>query len=597
MWPQAWDVETARYDPSYTAGNATILRLHAGPSFEMSDTPIRELEWRVTGISDTAFEKTIVVTADAGEQFVDDQFPGIPAFKVEQEPGILDRLVDRPSMVQLVLVPLPGRYEIELTVRGLGRAANVVKRTPRIRPFLIASLGDSMASGEGSPDQPGHIDIENAWFSVGPISVPNPLVPVMLATGPGSVLDIEKARWTDRRCHRSSLNGHAIAATLIEGANPGLDVTFLSFACSGAKIQHVTSGSFAGIDPPEGLSEPIPAQLSALREHLEEVDRTVNALFVTIGVNDLGFSDVVKTFAMGIDKQSEIMMALVDQKLRDMPDQYGLLIDEVEAQLGDRVSDVYLTSYPSHVFHDDNGKMHGCGFLDLTSDEAEFIFKAGRTLNEIIDKARREKELVHFVPRLPEVFHGHGYCCSESWFVGVKESLEQDQNFEGVVHPNPRGHLAIAEKIANEVQQVLQETADERWSRWHNLGGQLGSGVAVTSGGPHALDVFVVGENKELVHRFFDGQEWSGWHNLGGQLGSGVAVTSGGPHALDVFVRGENFELVHRFFDGQEWSGWHNLGGTLLSGLAVASGGVHTLDVFARGERRDLMHRFFEPGN
>jgi hypothetical protein len=76
-----------------------------------------------------------------------------------------------------------------------------------------------------------------------------------------------------------------------------------------------------------------------------------------------------------------------------------------------------------------------------------------------------------------------------------------------------------------------------------------------------------------------------------------VAVTSGGPHALDVFVRGENFELVHRFFDGQEWSGWHNLGGTLLSGLAVASGGVHTLDVFARGERRDLMHRFFEPGN
>jgi hypothetical protein len=87
-------------------------------------------------------------------------------------------------------------------------------------------------------------------------------------------------------------------------------------------------------------------------------------------------------------------------------------------------------------------------------------------------------------------------------------------------------------------------------------------GPAVTSGGPHPLDVFIRGKHHhELVHRFFDGHEWSGWINLGGDLAAGPAVTSGGPHQLDVFVRGENDELVHRFFDENEWSGWINLGG------------------------------------
>jgi hypothetical protein len=77
--------------------------------------------------------------------------------------------------------------------------------------------------------------------------------------------------------------------------------------------------------------------------------------------------------------------------------------------------------------------------------------------------------------------------------------------------------------------------------------------------------VFIRGkQNHELVHRFWDGNQWSGWINLGGDLAAGPAVTSGGPHPLDVFVRGEhNDELVHRFFDGNDWSGWINLGGDL----------------------------------
>ena len=97
------------------------------------------------------------------------------------------------------------------------------------------------------------------------------------------------------------------------------------------------------------------------------------------------------------------------------------------------------------------------------------------------------------------------------------------------------------------------------------LGVDEAGGPAVTSGGPHDLDVFVRGKhNHELVHRFFDGGDWSGWNNLGGDLAAGPAVTAGGPHVLDVFVRGKhNDELVHKFWNGQKWSGWINLGGDL----------------------------------
>jgi Common central domain of tyrosinase len=137
------------------------------------------------------------------------------------------------------------------------------------------------------------------------------------------------------------------------------------------------------------------------------------------------------------------------------------------------------------------------------------------------------------------------------------------------------------------------------WSGWNNLGGDLAAGPAVTSGGPHALDVFVRGKHHdELVHRYWNGHEWSGWINLGGDLASAPAVTSRGPHDLDVFVRGKhNLELVHRYLDGGQWSGWINLGGDLAAGPAVTSGGPHDLDVFVRGKHNDeLVHRYLDGG-
>ena len=75
------------------------------------------------------------------------------------------------------------------------------------------------------------------------------------------------------------------------------------------------------------------------------------------------------------------------------------------------------------------------------------------------------------------------------------------------------------------------------------------------------IEVFVRGQNSELVQRSCERQGWSGWKNLGGDISAAPAVTSSRPGRLDVFVRGGGGDLVHRFFEDGRWSGWDNLGG------------------------------------
>jgi endonuclease/exonuclease/phosphatase family metal-dependent hydrolase len=141
---------------------------------------------------------------------------------------------------------------------------------------------------------------------------------------------------------------------------------------------------------------------------------------------------------------------------------------------------------------------------------------------------------------------------------------------------------------------VYRHGDGNEWSGWINLGGELRGGPTVTAGGPHVLNVFVQGVNRELL---WDGATWSGWINLGGDLGSSPAVTATASGELYVFVRGENGELVYRDGNGAEWSGWINLGGELIGAPCAIARGTQRLDVFARGSRLQLLHIWRDGGN
>ncbi|HXF62112.1 MAG TPA: hypothetical protein VNK95_10870 [Caldilineaceae bacterium] len=147
----------------------------------------------------------------------------------------------------------------------------------QVTDLLIVSIGDSNASGEG-----------------------NPIAEALTAK-----------RWYDDRCHRSDISGHALAAKRLEESDPHTSVTFLSFACSGAKVLKGLVLYYRGIDTPvEGfLYRPEP-QLKAIMMALcairnpagnevgcREDRRQVDALLISIGVNDLGFSSVIRSCA------------------------------------------------------------------------------------------------------------------------------------------------------------------------------------------------------------------------------------------------------------------------------------------------------------
>jgi Repeat of unknown function (DUF346) len=135
---------------------------------------------------------------------------------------------------------------------------------------------------------------------------------------------------------------------------------------------------------------------------------------------------------------------------------------------------------------------------------------------------------------------------------------------------------------------------DGGWSGWESLGGFLTSDPAAVSWGNGRIDVFARGGDNAIYHKYFDGG-WSNWESLGGVFKSGPSVCSWAAGRLDVFARGGDDSLYHKWFDGG-WSGWESLGGSLTSDPAAVSWGHGRIDVFVRGTDNALHHKWHDRG-
>lgn len=108
----------------------------------------------------------------------------------------------------------------------------IAKTKIAIRDILVASMGDSFASGEGNPDVPAKIDPSKY---VTPSSSNNKAYF-------GKALPVRNGKegpafWLDRRCHRSMYAAptRAAIALALQGERHHA-ITFVSTACSGAEI-------------------------------------------------------------------------------------------------------------------------------------------------------------------------------------------------------------------------------------------------------------------------------------------------------------------------------------------------------------------------
>ena len=132
------------------------------------------------------------------------------------------------------------------------------------------------------------------------------------------------------------------------------------------------------------------------------------------------------------------------------------------------------------------------------------------------------------------------------------------------------------------------------WGGWESLGGVLTSPPCVASWLPNRLDVFGLGQDHGLWHRWWDGNAWGGWESLGGILTTTPTVVSWGPNRLDIFGRGTDNAVWHRWWDGAQWGGWESLGGSVMSEVSAVCWGPNRIDLFAVGTDNAVWHRWWD---
>ena len=195
-------------------------------------------------------------------------------------------------------------------------------------------------------------------------------------------------------CKRSN-NAYPV---LWNKAHPAADFAFA--ACSGATTGDVLAN-----------------QLSVLND-------TTSLVTISIGGNDVGFPDIIKTCVLGGDKECADAVAKGETYARDT---LPAALDDTYARIREHApsADLVVLGYP-RLF-----ELGGC-FLGLSESKRKVLNGASDTLTGIIS-GRAAAAGGRFADVRDE-FAGHGVCASDAWLHGV--TLPVGDSY----HPTDAGH-------------------------------------------------------------------------------------------------------------------------------------------------------------
>jgi hypothetical protein len=358
---------------------------------KVSTVPINEIEPRSWPVQVSACGST--ATDDApitAYRFI------VPAANVDETTGTCRATLDLPS---------EGRYAVDVEIIWAGGSFRQT-RAVEVRDYLIVSFGDSYGSGEG-------------------------------------VRDLE-----DRRCGRSRKAGAAYAARKIERRERKSSVTFLHLACSGGKLTTGILEPYGGVRKERG--EMLMPQIDELLYLVP--NRTIDALVVSIGGNDVGFSKIIircikNKISSCTGERSSATTTFrngLAQLLVDLPRFRGELV----SRFGNRLPQdrVLLAGYPDFT-RDENGNY--CKFGPTSGGfmtRAEWRWAAERLLDPLTDNiagfAARQNPAWTF-GRAPASFRTHGYCSSDTWMVSLSTTFQAVGDKNGAFHPNAAGQRAM----------------------------------------------------------------------------------------------------------------------------------------------------------
>jgi lysophospholipase L1-like esterase len=408
-------------------------------------------------------------------------------------------------------IELPELGEFHISVQQEGK--NLV---PSFRYFasdiLIVSIGDSYSSGQGNPDKPGTPTAAGRGLCV-PVKIrkvwegtmdwlDDPDVPFISdIPGVGDVVDfsietfgdviegladvtmdltpldelLDPMRpgptWLERKAWRSLQSAPALAAQQVANPAQGRLVTFVSFASSGATMKD-------GLLEPQydfqkvGQIEEARQLLVDPRDHRKpprRFRRPIDVLILSIGGNDAGFAGTLEDMTKNvtifqsatIGEKAGDVKEVVQKLLDGLPEQYDGLAKAIKNELNPTT--VVVPEYPAPIFDGSNGKSaKGCGLFEADGPmgigvkEAMLIEALGNGLNDEVKDAAAEHNWF-FVSGISDQFKGHGYCTDDHWYVQAEESCLTQGDFEGVVHPNPKGTKVVAQALAREITAILNQ--------------------------------------------------------------------------------------------------------------------------------------------
>ena len=330
--------------------------------------------------------------------------------------------------------------------------------------YTVAGMGDSFGSGEGNPLFGNGDWADTKWFSY--------------SNDPDDA----------RKCHRSIDSGFYKALRRLETTYTYITFQAKNFACTGAVIgnlisrQHLPNTRQNRVD--KQRFEPQIAQISRWMNSLS-TGRTLDALYLSIGGNNAGFSDgiaecVLAQFdwnwgCMGANNET---MADIRNRVSQLPSNYISLQNAINTS-SYRPNNVVISTYPNFVKNEDG---EWCETDDwplgmVTSREWEMLWN---TMGIPLNRTIREKAQT-FGWRVAEMetrYENHVLCDSADDYVSDNisawinddqaASRRQGNDFDdggkgflsmGMVHPNDAGYESYADAITEQLANGLLEKA------------------------------------------------------------------------------------------------------------------------------------------
>lgn len=390
--------------------------------------------------------------------------------------------------------------------------------TSNIAKFVWAAAGDSFASGEGNPEKgvsdhgESHISpikIDDfaglRWGNDSSIWIPHDPSP-SATHQPVRASDLPASRRNTLlandlfTCHRSDNAGAPIAHRRLKHLYPGVGMTLLFVACSGAQTKHLWKEPYSG---PGDLAT------ASYRGHrrtkqpiqLREIERVVknkakgpgplDVLYMSIGGNDIKMGSVLG------DCLSPFSPALLDLdctqrwrpagnlqvSLNKLNDQlYPALSANIKARFGSHLP-VLISEYPNPLEKSDGTACVGSDYdsfgdvgfgrpddfirNNVSFDEASIPFSFVNGINTVIDSVAGLSSVNWQV--IPPPYTGHGMCTSHAYNNLNSRALRHQGNdhpavpvlpgafplSNGIIHPNNKGFKSYATAIVTALKPII----------------------------------------------------------------------------------------------------------------------------------------------